>query len=71
LPVLAAVVSIRAGRALTVSEAVERSRGPPERQAGAPPRRVEFANELPKALTGKVRLVELREAERVRAGSAG
>jgi acyl-coenzyme A synthetase/AMP-(fatty) acid ligase len=28
------------------------------------PRRVEFVDELPKTLTGKIRRIELREAER-------
>jgi acetyl-CoA synthetase len=32
--------------------------------AYAYPRRVEFVNELPKTLTGKIRRIELREAER-------
>ena len=37
--------------------------------AYAYPRRVEFIDELPKTLTGKIRRIELREAERERAGS--
>jgi acetyl-CoA synthetase len=36
--------------------------------AYAYPRRVEFTDELPKTLTGKIRRIELREAERERAG---
>jgi acetyl-CoA synthetase len=32
--------------------------------AYAYPRRVEFVDELPKTLTGKIRRIELREAER-------
>jgi acetyl-CoA synthetase len=32
--------------------------------AYAYPRRVEFTDELPKTLTGKIRRIELREAER-------
>jgi acetyl-CoA synthetase len=34
--------------------------------AYAYPRRVEFVNDLPKTLTGKIRRIELREAERER-----
>ena len=37
--------------------------------AYAYPRRVEFVDELPKTLTGKIRRIELREAERERASS--
>ena len=33
------------------------------------PRRIEFVDDLPKTLTGKIRRVELREAERERAGA--
>ncbi len=33
------------------------------------PRRIEFVDDLPKTLTGKIRRVELREAERGRAGA--
>ena len=36
--------------------------------AYAYPRRIEFVDELPKTLTGKIRRIELREAERERAG---
>jgi acetyl-CoA synthetase len=32
--------------------------------AYAYPRRIEFVDELPKTLTGKIRRIELREAER-------
>src|SRR4029079_16758351 len=40
--------------------------------AYAYPRRIEFTDELPKTLTGKIRRIELREAERERAAeSAG
>jgi acetyl-CoA synthetase len=39
--------------------------------AYAYPRRIEFTNELPKTLTGKIRRIELREAERERAGTVG
>ncbi len=39
--------------------------------AYAYPRRVEFVDELPKTLTGKIRRIELREAERERAGATG
>jgi acetyl-CoA synthetase len=41
--------------------------------AYAYPRLVEFVDELPKTLTGKIRRIELRqaEAERVRAAGAG
>jgi acetyl-CoA synthetase len=35
--------------------------------AYAYPRRIEFVDELPKTLTGKIRRIELREAERERA----
>ena len=35
--------------------------------AYAYPRRIEFVDELPKTLTGKIRRIELREAERARA----
>jgi len=34
--------------------------------AYAYPRRIEFVDELPKTLTGKIRRIELREAERER-----
>ena len=37
--------------------------------AYAYPRRIEFIDELPKTLTGKIRRIELREAERERAGA--
>ena len=37
--------------------------------AYAYPRRIEFVDELPKTLTGKIRRIELREAEREAAGS--
>lgn len=37
--------------------------------AHAYPREVEFAKELPKTLTGKIRRIELREAARARRGS--
>jgi acetyl-CoA synthetase len=37
--------------------------------AYAYPRRIEFTDELPKTLTGKIRRIELREAERERAGA--
>jgi acetyl-CoA synthetase len=38
--------------------------------AYAYPRRIEFTDELPKTLTGKIRRIELREAERQAAGQA-
>ena len=38
--------------------------------AYAYPRRIEFVDDLPKTLTGKIRRVELREQERQRKGSA-
>jgi acetyl-CoA synthetase len=38
--------------------------------AYAYPREVEFVDDLPKTLTGKIRRVELREAERERKGSS-
>ena len=38
--------------------------------AYAYPRRIEFVDELPKTLTGKIRRIELREAERERVESA-
>ena len=38
--------------------------------AYAYPRRIEFTDELPKTLTGKIRRIELREAERERASAA-
>ena len=38
--------------------------------AYAYPRRVEFVDDLPKTLTGKIRRIELREAERERSASA-
>jgi acetyl-CoA synthetase len=38
--------------------------------AYAYPRRIEFVEELPKTLTGKIRRIELREAERDQAGGA-
>jgi acetyl-CoA synthetase len=37
--------------------------------AYAYPRRIEFTDDLPKTLTGKIRRIELREAERERAGA--
>lgn len=37
--------------------------------AYAYPRRIEFVDELPKTLTGKIRRTELREAERARMGA--
>jgi acetyl-CoA synthetase len=39
--------------------------------AYAYPRKIEFVQELPKTLTGKIRRIELREAERARAESSG
>jgi hypothetical protein len=41
-----------------------------EGDAYAYPRRIEFTTELANALTGKIRLIELRKAERERVGSA-
>jgi acetyl-CoA synthetase len=38
--------------------------------AYAYPRRVEFVDDLPKTLTGKIRRIELREAERERTARA-
>jgi acetyl-CoA synthetase len=38
--------------------------------AYAYPRRIEFVDELPKTLTGKIRRIELRESERQARGSA-
>jgi acetyl-CoA synthetase len=38
--------------------------------AYAYPRRIEFVDDLPKTLTGKIRRIELRERERERAGAA-
>jgi acetyl-CoA synthetase len=38
--------------------------------AYAYPRRVEFVEDLPKTLTGKIRRIELRELERERAPTA-
>jgi acetyl-CoA synthetase len=37
--------------------------------AYAYPRKIEFVDELPKTLTGKIRRIELREAERERASA--
>ncbi len=39
--------------------------------AYAYPRLIEFTDELPKTLTGKIRRIELREAEREAAGQSG
>ncbi|HYF26173.1 MAG TPA: AMP-binding protein, partial [Baekduia sp.] len=39
--------------------------------AYAYPRRIEFVDDLPKTLTGKIRRIELRERERERQGAAG
>jgi acetyl-CoA synthetase len=39
--------------------------------AYAYPRKVEFVEELPKTLTGKIRRIELREAEREKAEAGG
>ena len=38
--------------------------------AYAYPREIEFVDDLPKTLTGKIRRVELREQERARKGSS-
>ena len=39
--------------------------------AYAYPRRIEFVDDLPKTLTGKIRRIELRERELERAAAAG
>ncbi len=52
-----------ATESLTYEEAVK-ARG--HLSAYAYPRRIEFVDELPKTLTGKIRRIELREAERER-----
>jgi acetyl-CoA synthetase len=42
----------------------------PPRANAAYPRRIEFVDELPKTLTGKIRRIELRQLEVERARSA-
>jgi acetyl-CoA synthetase len=68
--IVKAFVVLAEGHAATVETADDIKRFVRERHSAyAYPREVEFVDDLPKTLTGKIRRIELREAERKRKGA--